>query len=74
LQKILGNSMQDDPPEKLREWAGEHLSDFTDMCDYYTLQINTWQNEMTELDFQDVKDFCVEVKGYFVPHLTEGTT
>jgi len=66
--------MQDDPPEKLREWAGEHLSDFTDMCDYYTLQINTWQNEMTELDFQDVKDFCVEVKGYFVPHLTEGTT
>ena len=69
LQKILGKSMQDDPPEKLREWAGGHLSEFTDMCDYYTDQIVTWQKEMNELDFQEVKDFCVEVKGYFVPHI-----
>ena len=72
LQKILGNSMQDDPPEKLREWAGHHLSEFTDMCDHYTDQIVVWQKEMNELDFQDVKDFCVEVKGYFVPHIQEG--
>jgi len=69
LQKILGKSMQDDPPEKLREWAGGHLSEFTDMCDYYTDQIVTWQKEMNEMDFQEVKDFCVEVKGYFVPHI-----
>ena len=72
LQNILGNSMQDDPPEKLREWAGGHLSEFTDMCDHYTDQIVVWQKEMNELDFQDVKDFCVEVKGYFVPHIQEG--
>ena len=72
LQEILGNSMQDDPPEKLREWAGHHLSEFTDMCDHYTEQITVWQKEMNELDFQDVKDFCVEVKGYFVPHIQEG--
>ena len=69
LQKILGNSMQDDPPEKLREWAGGHLSEFTDMCDWYTEKITEWQKQMTEPHFQEVKDFCVEVKGYFVPHI-----
>ena len=72
LQKILGNSMQDDPPEKLREWAGHHLSEFTDMCDHYTDKITEWQKEMNEMDFLEVKDFCVEVKGYFVPHIQEG--
>ena len=69
LQKILGNSMQDDPTEKLREWAGGHLSEFTDMCDWYTEKITEWQKQMTEPHFQEVKDFCVEVKGYFVPHI-----
>ena len=72
LQDILGNSMQDDSPDILKEWSGHHLSEFTDMCDHYTANIVTWQKEMTEMDFQQVKDFCVEVKGYFVPHIQEG--
>ena len=72
LQDILGNSMQDDSPDVLKKWSGDHLSEFTDMCDHYTANIVTWQKEMTEMDFQQVKDFCVEVKGYFVPHIQEG--
>ena len=72
LQDILGNSMQDDSPDVLKKWSGDHLSEFTDMCDHYTANIVTWQKEMTEMDFQQVKDFCIEVKGYFVPHIQEG--
>jgi len=70
LKRILNNPNKDNSPLATHKaWAENHLSEFTDMCDYYSTMVSDWQKDMTEADFQEVKDYCIEVKSYFVSQI-----
>ena len=55
--------------EDIEEVAKYHIQGFTNMVDLYSEKCAVWKDTLTEEAFQEVHDFCVEVKKYFMPFI-----
>tara|TARA_R100000656_G_scaffold19059_1_gene17477 strand:+ start:1688 stop:2632 length:945 start_codon:yes stop_codon:yes gene_type:complete len=69
LQETLGMQVLDVNIDHLKEEAKNHIKGFTNMCDLYVEKKDLWEESLYAEQFQEIRDFCVEVKGYFEPYI-----
>jgi hypothetical protein len=74
LEQVLGFNITEMLIEGVRaadieDVAKDHIKGFTNMVDLYTEKCAVWKDTLTEEAFQEVHDFCVEVKKYFMPFI-----
>ena len=74
LEQMLGFNITEMLIEGVRaadieDIAKDHIQGFTNMVDLYTEKCAVWKDTLTEEAFQEVHDFCVEVKKYFMPFI-----
>ena len=74
LQKELGFNITEmiingSSPNDIQQEAKKHLKGFTNMVDMYSSRCAEWKENMSPESFQEIHDFCVDVKGYFMPYI-----
>tara|TARA_R100001530_G_scaffold136253_1_gene116032 strand:+ start:1931 stop:2851 length:921 start_codon:yes stop_codon:yes gene_type:complete len=68
---ITGLLIEGVRPADIENIAKDHIQGFTNMVDLYSEKCAVWKDTLTEEAFQEVHDFCVEVKKYFMPFIGE---
>ena len=76
LERLLGFEItpmivSDSTKEEIQEKAKQHLKGFTNMCNFYIENKETWAKELAPDQFDEVHGFCVQVKEYFEPWIGE---
>ena len=76
LERLLGFEitpmiLSDSTKEEIQEKAKQHLKGFTNMCNFYIENKETWAKELAPDQFDEVHGFCVQVKEYFEPWIGE---
>ena len=76
LERLLGFEItpmivSDSTKEEIQEKAKKHLKGFTNMCNFYIENKETWAKELAPDQFDEVHGFCVQVKEYFEPWIGE---
>jgi len=74
LQKELGFNITEmiidgARPIDIQGEAKKHIKGFTNMVDMYSARCAEWKENMNPEAFQEIHDFCVDVKGYFMPYI-----
>ena len=74
LQKELGFNITEmiidgARPIDIQGEAKKHIKGFTNMVDMYSARCAEWKENMSPEAFQEIHDFCVDVKGYFMPYI-----
>ena len=74
LQKELGFNITEmiidgARPIDIQGEAKKHIKGFTNMVDMYSARCAEWKKNMSPEAFQEIHDFCVDVKGYFMPYI-----
>jgi hypothetical protein len=74
LQKELGFNITEmiidgARPIDIQGEAKKHIKGFTNMVDMYSAGCAEWKENMSPEAFQEIHDFCVDVKGYFMPYI-----
>tara|TARA_R100001530_G_scaffold110646_2_gene77900 strand:+ start:1952 stop:2857 length:906 start_codon:yes stop_codon:yes gene_type:complete len=74
LQKELGFNITEmiidgARPIDIQGEAKKHIKGFTNMVDMYSARCAEWKENMNPEAFQEIHDFCVDVKSYFMPYI-----